>query len=71
MDSMAVDVDIRGSDFDEPAPRKKTTARASTKKAAPLVKTKTKAPTKGKGKKVAVCAGPPAWEICAETFTEV
>jgi len=24
-----------------------------------------------KGKKVAVCAGPFAWEICAETFTEL
>lgn len=71
VDSMVMDVDMRGSDFDEPVPKKKTAARASTKKAVAPVKNKAKAPTKGKGKKVMVCPGPLASELWTEPFTEL
>lgn len=50
VDSMVMDVDAEGSDFDDPAPTK----RAPTKKATMATKAKAKAPARGKGKKVAV-----------------
>lgn len=50
VDSMMMDVVPEESDFDEPAPKKKAPA----KKKAAAAKANTKAPTKGKGKKVVV-----------------
>lgn len=49
VDSMMMDVDAEGSDFDQPAPKK-----APSKKPAASTKAKVKAPAKGKGKKVVV-----------------
>ena len=56
VDSMMMDVDMRGSDFEEPPsdlPKKKTTTKGK-KTAAPAKKAPAKTTAKGRGKKAAV-----------------
>ena len=58
VDSMMMDIDAGGTDFEEQAsdpPPKKAAAKKAPAKKAPAAKAPAKAPARGRGKKAAVC----------------